>query len=186
MGRLSGKAGSKATGATAKGVKEIMPTPISMIKDAFAANDAHRTNEEIQDAEDAKHGKVHGAVYQAFESAGDAVMDVANVVTLGAARRVGNVVEHALHDDASTVDYAALKAQKKSGQINLTSDIGDRASALLNENVKATQFADETPQPAVSAKKGKTSLSDRLKDRIFGDSEEEVEAAPTEDVEAEI
>ena len=42
-------------------------------------------------------------MYQAFESAGDAVMDVANVVTLGAACCVGNVVEHVLHDDASTV-----------------------------------------------------------------------------------
>lgn len=104
----------------------------SSMKNILAANNAHRANEALQDAKDAKEGKVHGTIYNTVETIGDAVMDVTNVATLGVARRIGNIID----DKDSKIDYKALKKAKKSKEINNTSSIQDRASYLINDSIE--------------------------------------------------
>lgn len=103
----------------------------SVLKNIEAANDAHHANESLQDAKAAKEGNVRSGLYNAVESAGDAIMDLTNYATLGLARKVGNLID----DKDSKINYKALKSAKKSKVITDNSSIKDRAKLLLNDSI---------------------------------------------------
>ena len=102
------------------------------IKNAMAANDAHAANEELQDLKDAAQGKAHSALYRAVESTGDFIGDIANVVSAGGYRAVGNIFD----DKESKVDYKGLKEARKDGDITSDSSVGERAEYLMNDAIK--------------------------------------------------
>lgn len=119
------------TGKVSDGIGGVFTKVTSNVKNTLAANNAHRANEALQDAKDAKEGKVHGTIYNTVETIGDTVMDVANVATFGVARRVGNLID----DKDSKIDYKSLKEAKKSKNINDGSSIQDRAKLLINDSI---------------------------------------------------
>lgn len=123
MGKLGEKA--EGLGNTLKGA----------FKDAAAANDAHRANEAMKEAQDAANGKVHGGLYNAVENATDLIADTANLATLGLSRRLGNVFD----DKDSKIDYKELKAEKKAGNITSETSKSDRARILINDNLSQLQ-----------------------------------------------
>lgn len=102
-----------------------------IFSNALAANRAHDINEKAKEVEDAKNGKVHGILYKVGDTIGDFTMDTANVLTLGIARKVGNIID----DKDSKIDYKALKAARKSGELASDAKVSDRTQYMLNDAV---------------------------------------------------
>ena len=102
-----------------------------VFKNISAANRAHEINEEARDVQNAANGKIRGNIAKTFDDIGDRAIDVANYLTFGAARRVGNLFD----DKESRIDYKALKQAKKMGEITQSSNVADRAQYLVSEKV---------------------------------------------------
>ena len=125
---------SRKTGRVGNGIVDT--SIFNPVKNAIAANMAHAANEDRLDAKDAKEGDAHGAIYRAFETAGDIAADTVNIATLGVYRKLANHFD----DAESKINYSGMKVAKKEGTITKQSTIDERSQAYLNESLLATEF----------------------------------------------
>ena len=141
-----------------------------IFSNALAANRAHDINEKAKEVEEAKNGKVHGILYKVGDAIGDFTMDTANVLTLGIARKVGNLID----DKDSKIDYKALKAASKSGELAKDAKVGDRAQYLLNDAVSGVNNYNPAARGA-DWDEMKTQIGDGVRQNIAADAGFELE-----------